>query len=98
MLRLTNISPTLVFARAVRLPTSSRKVLFASNKIVINDPAYRVKTGDAVRFDGRSVKPQEKVYILLNKPKGYVSTVSDPRHTKTVVSLVKMLLKTEFTR
>lgn len=45
---------------------------------------------DQVRVDGRLLAaPTEYVYLLLNKPVGYVSTVSDPQHRPTVISLVK---------
>src|SRR6185503_9153239 len=44
---------------------------------------------DAIRVDGRRVKPTvENVYLLLNKPKGVVSTRSDPEGRQTVMDLV----------
>lgn len=44
---------------------------------------------DHVKVDGRTIKPPNKlVYILLNKPKGYVTTVEDKFHSKKVVDLV----------
>ena len=44
---------------------------------------------DAIRVDGRRVKPAvESVYLLLNKPKGVVSTRSDPEGRTTVMDLV----------
>lgn len=45
---------------------------------------------DKVSFDGRVVRPEEeKIYILVNKPKGFVTTVSDPQGRPIVTSLVK---------
>ena len=45
---------------------------------------------DIVRFDGKVVRPEEeKVYFLVNKPKGYVTTVSDPQGRPVVTSLIK---------
>jgi pseudouridine synthase len=45
---------------------------------------------DHVRVDGRLLnRPKENVYLLVNKPVGYVSTVSDPQGRPTVVSLVR---------
>jgi 23S rRNA pseudouridine2605 synthase len=45
---------------------------------------------DHVRVDGRLLnKPKENVYLLVNKPVGYVSTVSDPQGRPTVVSLLR---------
>ena len=46
---------------------------------------------DTVRVDGRIVRPVgKKIYVLLNKPKGYLSTVSDERGRRTVIDLVKI--------
>ena len=44
---------------------------------------------DDVRFNGQRLKGEEKVYILMNKPKGYVTTASDPHAEKTVMDLLK---------
>ncbi len=44
---------------------------------------------DVVEFDGNIVKPEKKmIYIMLNKPAGYVTTVSDDKERDTVMSLV----------
>ncbi len=43
---------------------------------------------DDVRFNGQRLKGEEKVYILMNKPKGYVTTASDPHAEKTVMELL----------
>ena len=44
---------------------------------------------DDVRFNGERLKGEEKVYIVMNKPKGYVTTASDPHAEKTVMDLMK---------
>ena len=44
---------------------------------------------DDIRFNGQRLKGEEKVYILMNKPKGYVTTASDPHAEKTVMDLLK---------
>lgn len=44
---------------------------------------------DDVRFNGERLKGEEKVYIVMNKPKGYVTTSSDPHADKTVMDLLK---------
>ena len=44
---------------------------------------------DDIRFNGQRLKGEEKVYIVMNKPKGFVTTASDPHAEKTVVDLVK---------
>lgn len=43
---------------------------------------------DDVRFNGERLKGEEKVYIIMNKPKGFVTTASDPHADKTVLDLV----------
>lgn len=48
----------------------------------------KVEPGDEVRLDGRPVRPETFEYYLLNKPAGVVSTVSDPRKRRTVVSFI----------
>ena len=44
---------------------------------------------DDVRFNGERLKGEEKVYIVMNKPKGFVTTASDPHAEKTVMDLIK---------
>lgn len=44
---------------------------------------------DDVRFNGERLKGEEKVYIVMNKPKGFVTTASDPHADKTVMDLMK---------
>ena len=47
-----------------------------------------IKTDD-IRFNGERLKGENKVYIVMNKPKGYVTTASDPHADKTVMDLLK---------
>ena len=44
---------------------------------------------DDIRFNGERLKGEEKVYLIMNKPKGYVTTASDPHAEKTVIDLLK---------
>ena len=44
---------------------------------------------DIVKVDGERLKPEKKVYFVLNKPKGYVTTTDDDKNRKTVTELVK---------
>ena len=44
---------------------------------------------DDVRINGERLRGEEKVYIVMNKPKGFVTTASDPHADKTVMDLLK---------
>lgn len=44
---------------------------------------------DIVKFDGQVIKGEEKVYIVMNKPKGFVTTASDPHAERTVMDLLR---------
>ncbi len=57
------------------------------NGKVITEMGYRVQLGDVVRFDGSLISPETKRYVLLNKPKNYITT-EDARGRKTAMELV----------
>jgi 23S rRNA pseudouridine2605 synthase len=59
------------------------------NGVKVTDMGIRVKSSDNVEYNGRKLRPENKIYILLNKPKGYVTTVKDPYAEATVIDLVK---------
>lgn len=60
------------------------------NGVVVTEMGTKVGEGDVVRFSGRVInKEEKKVYILMNKPEGCVTAVTDDRGRKTVVDLVK---------
>ena len=44
--------------------------------------------GDVVQYDGETINAEKKRYVLLNKPKGFITTMDDPRGRKTVMTLV----------
>lgn len=60
------------------------------NNKVIYEPGYKVLDKDMVCTQGALVQPEEKVYILLNKPKDCITTVSDERGRKTVMDLIQL--------
>ena len=55
----------------------------------VTELGVKVKQGDDVRFDGRRIYPEKKIYLLLNKPKDYVTTTDDPHADKIVMDLIK---------
>lgn len=59
------------------------------NGEVITELGHKVLRSDKVTFKGNPVSLEDKVYILLNKPKDYVTTADDPENRKTVMDLVK---------
>jgi 23S rRNA pseudouridine2605 synthase len=59
------------------------------NGQVVTELGTKVKRSDAVMFHDQAVNIEKKVYILLNKPKDYVTTSDDPQNRKTVMDLVK---------
>lgn len=59
------------------------------NGQVVNELGTKVKRGDEVRFHDQLISIERKIYLLLNKPKDYVTTVEDPQDRKTVMDLVK---------
>ncbi len=59
------------------------------NGVVVTELGTKVLRTDTVHFHDQAVKMEKKVYVLLNKPKGYVTTSDDPQNRKTVMELVK---------
>ena len=59
------------------------------NGEIITELGTKVKRSDEVHFHDQLVSIEKKVYILLNKPKDYVTTSDDPQNRKTVMDLVK---------
>ncbi len=55
----------------------------------VTDMGIKVSPSDVVEYRGKKLVPGKKEYILLNKPKGYVTTVKDPHAENTVIDLVK---------
>jgi len=62
--------------------------LVSINGKIITELGTRVMPGDEVKFSGERINPEKKVYILLNKPKGFVTTLDDPEGRRTVMELV----------
>ena len=61
------------------------------NGVKITNPFYLVGESDKVLLDGEPISPpRETIVILLNKPRGVLTTTADTHHRKTVMELVKM--------
>lgn len=59
------------------------------NGKVIKEPGYKLSSTDKVLYLDKPIVMDKKVYLLLNKPTGYITTVADDRDRKTVLDIVK---------
>lgn len=65
----------------------SGKVLV--NGIVVNELGSKASYSDQITVDGTNLKKEEKEYILLYKPRGYITSTNDDKNRKTVLDLVE---------
>jgi 23S rRNA pseudouridine2605 synthase len=68
--------------------------LIASGQITVNgktvtEMGYKVMPTDVVKYGKKSLNPEKLVYILINKPKDYITTTDDPEERKTVLDLIQ---------
>lgn len=63
------------------------------NGETITELGYKVHPDDEVRYEERVLKPEKNVYILMNKPKGYITTTKDPQERNTVMDLIGKQVK-----
>ena len=59
------------------------------NGEVVTTLGTKVNKNDTIVYDGNQLTAERKVYILLNKPKDYITTLDDPQGRRTVMSLIK---------
>lgn len=62
--------------------------LVTVNGETITEMGHKVKPTDDIRYEGRKLKAEPLVYVLLNKPKGFITTTDDPEERNTVMDLV----------
>lgn len=66
-----------------------KKGIVKVNGVVITEPGHKVLPTDVVTVNGKKVTRQrELIYILLNKPKDYITTTDDPQKRKTVLDII----------
>ena len=63
--------------------------LVTVNGQIVTARGTKVRSTDEVKFNDEKVQGEKKVYLVLNKPKGYVTSLEDPHADKTVMELVK---------
>lgn len=59
------------------------------NGVVVTELGTKVKPTDEIQFNGKVLRCEKLVYIVMNKPKGFVTSIDDPHADKTVMDLVK---------
>ncbi|MDR0437493.1 MAG: rRNA pseudouridine synthase [Bacteroidales bacterium] len=59
------------------------------NGVICTQLGTRVMPNDKVEFGGETLVSEKKVYLLMNKPKGYITTSDDPQERKTVMHLIE---------
>ena len=59
------------------------------NGKVITEMGYKVKAGDDIRYNGQRLSVEDKIYILMNKPKDAITTAEDPEGRSTVFDLIE---------
>lgn len=59
------------------------------NGTVVTEMGYKVKLNDEVEFDGKTLTLEKKYYILLNKPKDFITTLNDEKGRRTVMELLR---------
>lgn len=67
--------------------------LISVNGKVITELGYKVNPGDEVRYESKVLRAEKPVYILMNKPKGFLTTTDDPQERKTVMHLIGPAVK-----
>ncbi|NJB36723.1 pseudouridine synthase [Croceivirga sp. JEA036] len=94
----TNSNPDLIrlnkyIANAGICSRREADTFIAAGNVTVNgkpvtELGYKVKKTDDVRFDGRRLNPEKKEYVLLNKPKNFITTTNDERGRRTVMELI----------
>ena len=67
--------------------------LISVNGNVVTEMGYKVSPGDEVRYEGKVLRAERPVYILMNKPKGFLTTTSDPQERNTVMHIIGNAVK-----
>lgn len=67
--------------------------LIKVNGKVVDQLGYIVKLGESVKYGNKVLNPEKMVYVLLNKPKDFITTTNDPQERNTVMNLIKNACK-----
>jgi 23S rRNA pseudouridine2605 synthase len=67
--------------------------LISVNGKIISELGYKVNPGDEVRYESKVLRAEKPVYVLMNKPKGFITTTEDPQERKTVMHIIGSAVK-----
>ena len=67
--------------------------LISVNGKTITELGYKVNPGDEIRYESKVLRSEKPVYLLMNKPKGYLTTTSDPQERNTVMHIIGNAVK-----
>lgn len=59
------------------------------NGKTVMEMGLKIKPSDTVQYKGKVIKKEKFIYVLLNKPKDFITTTKDPQNRKTVIDLIK---------
>lgn len=62
--------------------------LVTVNGNVVTEMGHKVSRKDVVKYDGKTLRAEKPVYILMNKPKGFLTTTKDPQDRNTVMQII----------
>jgi 23S rRNA pseudouridine2605 synthase len=67
--------------------------LIKVNGVVVSEMGVKVNPGDEIAYKDKVLSNQRKIYLLLNKPKGFVTSLEDPNSKKIVMDLIRSACK-----
>lgn len=62
--------------------------LVTVNGTVVTEMGHKVDRKDVIKYDGKTLRAEKPVYILMNKPKGFLTTTKDPQDRNTVMQII----------
>ncbi|HET9054799.1 MAG TPA: pseudouridine synthase [Cyclobacteriaceae bacterium] len=67
--------------------------LVSVNGTVVTEMGHKVSRKDVIKYDGKTLRAEKPVYILMNKPKGFLTTTKDPQDRNTVMQIIAESVK-----
>lgn len=62
--------------------------LVTVNGTVVTEMGHKVSRKDVIKYDGKTLRAEKPVYVLMNKPKGFLTTTKDPQERNTVMQII----------